>query len=221
MVEQAFYKGLVTGSIPVGCTFFEISMKPLFANQHEAALIANPPIGGTGMLCREVKDQSKAEHAQKCHKAYDDALRNTGPGEGLPGYLLAPYQELLKSSPFSIGTVLAVKEAHAVWRDGKRRGVWYRADNGDIFQVGKWTSGAAMPRELVRSYIRITGLRAARIQEITNEEAELLGYSPLLWEGTSTAWLDYRYHLERDDKKRWVENKFYWLPTFEKVDRPS
>jgi len=75
------------------------------------------------------------------------------------------------------GDRLWVREAHHVLRagnvDGSGREIVYRADDPD-FPYG-WTPSIHMPRWASRIDLEVTGVRAERLQEISDEDARAEG----------------------------------------------
>lgn len=212
-------------------------MKPLFATQHEARLIASLPEGGTGMICREVKDAPPTTilgvYPQLGEKGLLAVWRKSGTGVvGRDGHRWddeALYRPKTDSSWFTpvpfgpIGAVLAVKEAYYKLDEGLFH---YKADDP---LNEPWQSGATMPIQAVRSYICITGLRVARVGggairqfrkdgDVTEEEIRLLGY--MLGADDFEQKLGY----QKLGPFHWLaemhpSNPYVWLYTFEKISR--
>jgi hypothetical protein len=84
-------------------------------------------------------------------------------------------------SKYRVGDILWVKETHAKAQDG---GYIYRADSifdgcgpGDF--AWKWKSSIHMPREAARIFLKVTDVRAERLQDISNIQAKYEGAEPL------------------------------------------
>lgn len=108
--------------------------------------------------------------------------------------------------PYQPGQILYVRETWA-----KPYGGMYRykadynehdivpADRGDVSvsaNLIKWHPSIHMLREAARIFLRVTGVRVERLQDITEEQARLEGVEPLMM----TADVD-----KPDGEKRWQE----------------
>lgn len=80
------------------------------------------------------------------------------------------------------GDRLWVREKHAVWhRDAwieggvtispPERGVYYWADQGAMFQVGRWLQAVNMPRWASRILLEVESVRVERLQDISDDDA--------------------------------------------------
>lgn len=75
--------------------------------------------------------------------------------------------------PYQIGDALWVRETFAVVPDGS---YVYRAsvEYPDVWK-GTWKSPYGMPREAARIFLRVTGVRVERLQEISGEDIRAEG----------------------------------------------
>ena len=88
---------------------------------------------------------------------------------------------------YKVGEIVYVKEVFAYWKD-ESQCIAYQADNNhfdftnrigwedeinieDISKKGKWESPYFMPEWASRIHLEITGIKAQRVQDITEEEA--------------------------------------------------
>lgn len=127
------------------------------------------------------------------------------------------------------------------YADGIRgnRVFWY--DNSDvgipddcIYGKTGWRSPVYMPREAARLFLRVTGVRVERLQEITDEDAKLegsnfkdgrnVGFEEKMRRGA----ID-RFHeaWDRTNGKRdggvyaWDKNPWVWAISFERIEKPE
>lgn len=124
-------------------------------------------------------------------------------------------------SPIQVGDVLYVRETWA-----KVPGTppyIYKA----TFGAGerKWRLSIHMPKEAARLFLRVTGVRCERLQDITVDEIRAEGLDVLrktmntsfrmwreLWEST----------VDKDDLTRygWAANPWVWVIEFERCEKP-
>lgn len=115
----------------------------------------------------------------------------------------------------------------------------YRADIGDPdhFQA-KWHPSIHMPREAARIFLRVMDVRVERLQDITEEQAVMEGFSagcfeisggPLGVEDDPETWtavevFDDLWNSTIKPKDRdiygWYANPWVWVITFERCERP-
>ena len=99
--------------------------------------------------------------------------------------------------PYRPGDILYVRETFFERKDH----FFYKADgkHESLAQLGitfKWHPSIHMPREAARIFLRVTGVRVDRLQDITEEQAREEGVEPLMM----TADVD-----KPDSEKRWQE----------------
>jgi hypothetical protein len=132
-------------------------------------------------------------------------------------------------APYQPGDVLYVRET---WWKGLNGQYCYLADYAlpDITrkQLGdghKARPSIHMPKEAARLFLRVTGVRCERLQDMTPEDCandggfepeavKVVGIAPLfgtLWEST----------LRKNDLERygWAANPWVWVIEFERIDR--
>ena len=73
---------------------------------------------------------------------------------------------------YKAGEIVYIKEPFVVeWYDKKNWGVWYKYTDYDAFlPTLKWTPARHMPAKYARHFIKITGVRCERVQEITESD---------------------------------------------------
>lgn len=106
---------------------------------------------------------------------------------------MIPLNEIQSCSPFKPGDIVYVKEGWAVhgrWNNIKPRHIdaeraefrWFAIDGkerAELQKCGQWRSPLFMPEWASRIKLRITDVRAERLQEITEDDAKKEGVS--LW----------------------------------------
>ena len=86
----------------------------------------------------------------------------------------------------------------------------------------KWKPSIFMPKEAARVFLRVIGVKAERLQDITDEEAEKEGCN----DATSTA-MGFSYVWDSTvkkvdlDKYGWGANPWVWVYEFERCEKPK
>lgn len=133
-------------------------------------------------------------------------------------------------SPYKPGDILYVRETWCglpVNEAGHFRGhpiYYYRAD-GDLRPEGwrgAWHPSIHMPKEAARIWLKVTGVRVERLQDMTDDDAEAegcfdytstaLGF-PDIWEST----------IKKSDLDSygWAANPWVWVIEFERCEKPK
>ncbi len=79
--------------------------------------------------------------------------------------------------PYQVGDILYVRETWSTLDDSPYDNYVYRTDYGitedDSFppSMFKWRSPARMPKEAARIFLRVTGVRVERVQDISEDDA--------------------------------------------------
>lgn len=121
--------------------------------------------------------------------------------------------------PYSVGTILAVRETWA--RDPLGTGYIYPTEIGRAGQ--KWEPSVRMPKAAARIYLRVTNIRIERLQDITLED---IGHEGIWTNGTLLPREDFAEWYDRSlsKKKReiysWSKNPLVWVVTFERIEKP-
>lgn len=137
---------------------------------------------------------------------------------------------ILIEPPARPGDILWVRETWA--KDVGR--YMYRANYSDtekFYMNGResrmtWRPSIHMPKEAARLFLRVTGVRCERLQDMTPEDCsndggfepeavKVVGIAPLfgtLWDST----------IKKDDLNRygWVANPWVWVIEFERCEKP-
>lgn len=123
--------------------------------------------------------------------------------------------------PYQQGDILYVRETwcKGSWMNEKER-YYYKADDNDFHCV--WHPSIHMPKEAARIWLRVTDVRAERLQDMTDDDAEAEG----CFDYTSTAlgfpdvW-DSTIKKSDIDRCGWAANPWVWVIEFERCEKPK
>ena len=141
-------------------------------------------------------------------------------GNGGEGGVFADWSETAKA-PYWPGDILWVRETFAVVPDGS---YVYKAsvECPDVWK-GTWKSPYGMPREAARIFLRVTGVRVERLQEISGEDIRAEGVLGTHFKApTRGAFVDV---WDRTVKPTdlpaygWEANPWVWVIGFERISR--
>ena len=123
-----------------------------------------------------------------------------------------PYIE--KNPPYKYNDVLYVRET---WCQVAANIFWYKADSK--IQNILWHPSIHMPKDAARIFLRVTGVKEERLQEITDEQAEKEGCSDYTSTalGFSDVW-DSTIKKSDIDKYGWKANSWVWVIGFEVIE---
>lgn len=151
--------------------------------------------------------------------------------DGKQGKITPPYQP---------GDILYVRET---WKQAPN-GYYYYEDwqRNNIADVTKWKPSIHMPKEAARIWLKVTDVRAERLQEITPQQAENEGIGNLFYEDIGYSEKNYgtevdkEYGIAREQfawlwdstiKKSdlscygWDANPYVWVIEFERCEKPK
>lgn len=140
--------------------------------------------------------------------------------DGKQGKITPPYQP---------GDILYVRET---WKQAPN-GYYYYEDwqRSDIADITKWKPSIHMPKEAARIWLKVTDVRAERLQEITAESALLEGtdkYIHLNGKFDKNALLTsfmgiWNSTIKKSDFDRygWDTNPYVWVIEFERCEKPK
>lgn len=131
--------------------------------------------------------------------------------------------------PYQPGDILYVRET---WKQAPN-GYYYYEDwqRSDIADITKWKPSIHMPKEAARIWLKVTDVRAERLQEITAESALLEGtdkYIHLNGKFDKNAILTsfmgiWNSTIKKSDFDRygWDTNPYVWVIEFERCEKPK
>lgn len=137
--------------------------------------------------------------------------------------------------PYNAGDILYVRESYcpnyfdtsiAVGLKYNRHA--YKADYhketiGHIVPEPKWKPSIHMPKEAARIFLRVTSVRAERLQEITAEQATREGIKPDFPPFQIDEFIDiWNSTIKKPDVERysWIANPWVWVIEFERCEKP-
>lgn len=159
------------------------------------------------------------------------------------GMYVDEYCEKFFRLPYQQGDILYVRETWGTYA----RNWWeadyfmYRADypidattythpGGIICDLPKWRASLHMPKEAARIWLRVTDARVERLQEMTQEDAEMEGATESVDSITkfrTSALLNFAKIWDSAIKKSdldyygWVANPWVWVFEFERCEKPK
>ncbi len=158
--------------------------------------------------------------------------------DGSTWHKLLPYID--KNPPYKKGDILYVRETWREHSPGFDNLLIYKADYADGSVNVKWHPSIHMPKEAARLWLKVTGVRAERLQDITNEQILKEGadknaidhYIKQMPENTEeyirVAYLvEWQYVWNSAIKKAdldlysWDANPWVWVIEFERCEKPE
>lgn len=132
------------------------------------------------------------------------------------------WEYLLESQfPYSVGDILYVRET---WNSDWCDHAIYMADGGSAKSAGytnepKWRPSIHMPKEAARIFLRVTGVRVERLQEITADGAEKEGFTGHVCpqDFFAETWSE----IYDPRGCGWNANPWVWVIEFERCERPE
>ena len=217
------------------CSACAEKMKPILFNTPMVQAILD---GRKTTTRRVVKFDS--EHIYKVACAEGKWLESFG--EVIPQKLIEWYVREIAKPPYHSGDILYVRETWGIAGfnpESNEMFVEYKADSANaniILSEEKfqkyyegmsdaepdWHPSIHMPKEAARIFLKVTDVRAERLQNITDKEAENEGCT----DATSTAmgFFDvWDNTIKKADlpKYRWEANPWVWVISFEQCKKPE
>lgn len=138
------------------------------------------------------------------------------------------YGEGFYKLPYQPGDILYVRETWSEWTDG----YLYKAWNSPFPQAGespvmKWHPSIHMPKEAARIWLKVTGVRVERLQEISGEDLTKEGidlfrsnYVRVAFDEFKNIWNS---TIKKSDLDRygWDANPYVFAIEFVKIDKPE
>ena len=146
---------------------------------------------------------------------------------------LRPFIE--KKPPYRCRDILYVRETWGEWTGG----YLYKAWTEPFPQAGalpgvKWSPSIHMPKEAARIWLKVTGVRVERLQDITEDGAKAEGAN---WKnGKNVGWEEkmkrtaterfaeiWNSTIKKSDRGRygWDANPWVWVIEFERCEKPE
>ncbi len=133
-------------------------------------------------------------------------------------------------APYKVNDILYVRET---WREhirplGSPKSYGYRAATDDrVACLFDWKPSIHMPKEAARIFLKVTGVRVERLQDITEEQAAAEGCNSGLLTGPCTARGQFENLWNSTIKKDqlqyygWDANPYVWGIEFEVIDKAA
>lgn len=122
-------------------------------------------------------------------------------------------------SPLKIGDIIWVRETfRSIEQDFGQPRYEYKATE-IINRNDKWKPSLFMPKQACRLFLKVTGLRVERLQDISWEDAVnegCSGYRPTQYEPTH----EFK-DLWNSINKNWNDNPWVWVISFKRVEPPQ
>lgn len=136
----------------------------------------------------------------------------------------------LSKPRYKVGETIYLKEPYYNFGNGT---IWYRF-NGDGDDNMSWSNKLFMPAAAARYFIKITDLRAERLQEITNQDCikegifKHISHARVFWKNGLDGLM---YEKPRDayaalinkisGKGTWESNPFVWVYDYKLTEKPK
>lgn len=134
----------------------------------------------------------------------------------------------IKRPPYQHGDILYVRETwcKGSWMNEKER-YYYKADDNDFLCT--WHPSIHMPKEAARIWLRVTGVRVERLQDIYGKGCVKEGIEEEPLKDVGDEFVKGMFHdlwdstLKKSDIDRygWDANPWVWVIDFERCDKPK
>lgn len=158
-----------------------------------------------------------------------------GKGELYPGETVEEWAKRWNEKPpYQVGDILYVRETWT-YHDGAVGGIIFKARcPKKLADSKKWKPSIHMPKKAARIFLRVTNVRAERLQDIDCEQAKAEGAN---WKNGKN--VGYEEKMRRDAVERfaeiwnstmkksdredygWDANPFVWVVEFERCEKPE
>lgn len=138
-------------------------------------------------------------------------------------------------APYKVGDILYVRETWNEWEGG----YVYKAWNEPFHQVGAygtWRPSIHMPKEAARIFLKVTGVRVERLQDINSKGSFQDHVTNIAREGIKLQAVMENYEKQANDFKAlwdstikkdqlqyysWDANPYVWVIEFERCEKPA
>lgn len=142
------------------------------------------------------------------------------------------YEKPIRPQPYEIGDILYVRETWHKYSKRVGKGEACRLETFYGYKASvqnsedaaeKWKPSIHMPKEAARIFLRVTSVRAERLQEITVEQATRegikLSFPPFQVDEFVDIWNS---TIKKADVGRysWLANPWVWVIEFERCEKP-
>ena len=186
--------------------------------REELLQIAKPVLFNTEMTVAILEDRKGA--TRRCIKPQPTSQIATATnGQQIEWWIAA--------RPYRAGDILYVRETWSEWTGG----YVYKAWSGPFPQPGKasvmkWHPSIHMPKEAARIFLRVTDVRAERLQDITIEDIRKEGLTSMAVHAgdTEIAYEEWKLLWDSTIKKLdiplygWDANPWVWVIEFERIE---
>ena len=116
------------------------------------------------------------------------------------------------NAPYCPGEVCFVKETWSM----DEAGAFVYYDDHDSHPAQGWKRALTMPPQAARIFVKISGVKAVRLHDLTAKDARKEGLDEL----NAQVWADYAPADEQAGGGHWAENPWVWVISFKKCAKP-
>lgn len=155
-----------------------------------------------------------------------------------PGYWAEVGSPRVIKPPYQPGDVLYVRETWAELETAYGVPYYaYKADDSDLHHssgenFSRWYPSIYMPRKAARIFLRVTGVRVERLQDITPDQIDAEGCKEWAYSATTgeplpsgPSWFRIAWDntVKSTDRATcgWETNPWVWVIAFERVEKPA
>lgn len=138
----------------------------------------------------------------------------------------------LCTPPYQTGDIIYVRETWSEWTDGYLYKAWVEPfPQPGKASVMKWHPSLHMPKEAARIWLKVTGVRVERLQDMNGQDVLKEGLNSLVHPKAFYFDMNQREMFERlwnstikkteIDRFGWDANPYVWVIEFERCDKPG
>lgn len=193
------------------------------------------PIRFSTEMVRAIQDGRKTVARRRIKQSVVDRFMLSNDGRLLGSFDDKCYDiyPTVDDAPYQVDDILYVRETWGRYSicEGIMPTIYYKA-NGNAPDKIKWISSIHMPKEAARIFLRVTGVRVERLQDITDEQAIREGCNGIfcgnganMGDGWEVTPIDeykplWNSTVKKSDlsKYGWDANPWVWVIVFERVE---
>ena len=182
-------------------------MKPILFNTEMVRAI----LDGRKTVTRRIVKLPK--HIKKQEDEYYTLFAD---GHRYEDYCFAQVKDYI-NPPHKIGDMLYVRETFFpdYDEDGNAKSFYYKTDyNKEHQQEMRWKPSIHMPKDAARIFLKVTGVRIERVQNINEDSAVTEGFSPVSWLSARDLFANTWQYIYLN----WDANPWVWVIEFERCD---